>query len=283
MTLTREHSRALEVAMQNFARGWATVLSSRLGTLAKVEFDGFDLTSYDAYIRSLPGSTTGIVLNVEPSRSTGLIQIPSDTTMTLVDCMLGGPAASIAIPFRELTEIEWQLMSDMLTYTTTELGTAFRAVAPMTFSVRTVKYSPAFMQLTALAEPVIVARFDTRIGAATSQVTLMLLAEPLVAGLRSADEQLGRTADEQREHDTNVDLLVRRLDDVPLDVTVRFSGRTMSAADISDLEVGTVVPLHHSVEQPLDVVVDDLTLAHAAIGANGTRVACLVVSTQEEK
>lgn len=283
MTLTREHSRALEVALQTFARQWATLLSSRLGTLSTVELESLDLTAYDAHIQSLPSSTTGIVLQIEPSRSPALLQIPSDATMTLIDCMLGGPATTLAIPFREMTDIEWQLMGDMLAFATKELAAAFRAVAPMTVAVRSVKYNPAFMQLVAASEPVVVARFVMTIGPVSAPVTLMLIAEPLMASLRSNDEQSGRSEEEQREHDGAVEQLSRRLDDVPLPVAVRFGERLMSAAEIASLEVGSVLPLRHPVDRPLDVVVGDVTLAHAAIGANGTRAACLVVSTEEEK
>ncbi|WNM27414.1 FliM/FliN family flagellar motor switch protein [Demequina capsici] len=283
MTLTREHSRAIEVALQNFARQWSTVLSSRLGVLATVDLEGLELTGYDAYIHTLPQSTTGVTLMFEPSRTTALLQIPTRLTMTLVDCLLGGPAADLGMEFRELTDIEWTLMSDMLGYACTELGNATRSIAPMSFSLRGVRYSPSFMQLAPAQEPVLVGRFHMSVGPVDEQVTLMVLAEPVVNALRAADEDNHRSAEEQREHDLAVDMLTARLTEVPIPVAVRFEGRSMTAAEVSGLEVGAIVSLHHSVDQPLDVVVDDVCVAHAAIGANGTRVACLVVSTEEEE
>ncbi len=282
MTLTREHSRALEVALQNFARQWGTVLSSRVGVLTTVDLDGIELTGYDAHIASLPGATTGVILQFEPSRTPALFEIPTNLTMTLVDCLLGGPAVDLRMEFRELTEIEWKLLSDMITYGCNELTTGFRAIASISFSLRGVKYSPSFMQLAGANDPVLVARFMMSVGDVSYPITLMLMAEPVIATLRTADEQTGRTLEEQRAHDLAVSQLTARLEDAPLPVAIRFAGRDMSAGEISALEVGTVIPLRHRVSEPLEVAVADAVLAHAAIGANGTRVACLVVDTQEE-
>ncbi|MFN3865169.1 MAG: flagellar motor switch protein FliM [Demequina sp.] len=282
MTLTREHARALEVGFQNFARQWGTLLSSRLGAPAKVSLEQVQPSTYADYIGSLPSSTTAIVMQVEPSRTPALLQVPTHLTMTIVDCLLGGPAIDLEMPFRELTDIEWKLMGDTLDYACSDLAYGLASVAPLTFSVRGVKYHPSFMQLVPASDQVIVARFEARVGPVDGVVTLMLSAEPLMIALRSADEQAGRTADEQREYDSAVAQMADRMTDVPMDVVARFRGRTMSAAHVTELEVGDIVRLGHPAGSPLDVVVGGVTLAHAAIGANGTRAACLVVSTEEE-
>lgn len=282
MTLTREHARALEVSFQTFARQWGTLLSSRLGALTTVTLEGVDLKTYDDYIQSLPATTTAVVMVSEPSRSPVLLQIPTDATMTIIDCLLGGPASDLDMPFRELTEIEWKLMGDMLDLACSELSYGMQSIGSVTYEVRSVKYNPGFMQLVNAGEPVIVGDFEMRVGPVTAPITLMMIAEPVLAVMRSGDEVAGRTAEEQREYDAAARQLAARLTEVPMPVSVRFAGRTMSAAQISELQVGTVIPLGHPANRPLDVVVGDVTLAHAAIGANGTRIACLVVSTEEE-
>lgn len=283
MTLTREHERAIEVAGQTFSRQWGTLLSSRLGALASVGLETIELHTYDEYIQSLPQTTTVIVLQVEPSRTPALLQIPTDASMTLIDCLLGGPAVTLEMPFREMTEIEWSLMKDMLDHAVDELAYGFASIMPLQFEVRTAKYNPHFMQVVPASEPVLVLGFEMAIGSVTTPITLMMVAEVLMSQLREQEHVAGRTDEEQREYAAAVDLLSQRMSEVPLPVSVRFSGRTMGAKEITELQVGSVVPLHHPADRPLDVVVGDVTLGHAAIGVNGTRVACLVVSTEEEK
>jgi len=268
--------------MQTFSRQWGTMLSSRLGALTTVTLDSIEMRPYDEYIQSLPQVTTSVILQVEPSRTPALLQIPTDATMTLIDCLLGGPATSLEMPFREMTEIEWRLMKDMLDLAVAELEYGFQPIMKVAFEVRSVKYSPTFIQLTAATEPVLVVRLDMAIGPIEAPITLALVAEPILAELRSTDDVGGRSDEEQREYAKAVDQLAERMSGVPLPVSVRFRGREMGAREVSRLEVGSVIPLGHRADSPLDVVVGDVTLAHAAIGVNGSRVACLVVSTEEE-
>lgn len=282
VALTRDHARVLEMAMENFARQWGTLMSSRLAALATVTLDEITLSPYADYIDSLPTSTTAVTLQVEPQRSTALLQVPTNLTMTLVDCLLGGPAVDLDMPFRELTTIEWKLVGELLDYACGDLSYALASVVTTKFSVQDVKYNPGFIQLTQPNEQVIVARFDVRVGPVSGPVTLMLMADPLMIALRSRDEQAGRTVEEQREHDEAVALLTDGMVNVPLDVATSFRGRTVRATEITALAVGDVVPLNHPKDRPLDVVVGGVTLAQAAIGANGTRAACLIVSTEEE-
>ena len=282
MTLTREHERAIEMAMQTFSRQWATMLSSRLGALTSVNLDSIELHTYDEYIQSLPQTTSMIIMQVEPSRTPVLLQIPTDATMTLVDCLLGGPAMTLSMPFREMTEIEWSLMGDMLDHTVGELAYGFASIAPMQFEIRSTKYNPHFMQVVPASEPVLVMTFEMAIGPVSTQIGLMMVAEPVLTELKGSEDVAGRSEQEQRDHAAALELMARRLTEVPMPVSVQFAGRTMGAREITGLEVGSVVRLGHASDRPLNVVVGDITLAHAAIGVNGTRVACLVVSTEEE-
>lgn len=282
LTLTREHARAMEVSLTTFARQWGPLLTSRLGAATTIALDSVELKTYEDYIHALPQTTTAIVLTQEPSRTPVLLQVPTDITMTMVDCLLGGPAAALAMPFRELTEIEWKLLGEVLSLACSELTYGLQSVAPMKFEVKGVKYNPGFMQIMPAAELVLVGTFELTVGPVTAPLTLMMLAEPMLEALRGSDEESGRSEQEQQEHAAALHLLAERMTEVPLPVSVRFAGRTLAASQIAGLEVGSVISLGHPATRPLDVVVGDITLAHAAIGANGTRIACLVVSTEEE-
>jgi flagellar motor switch protein FliM len=51
---------------------------------------------------------------------------------------------------------------------------------------------------------------------------------------------------------------------------------------ILGLVVGDVLRIPHPQHRPLDVMVDGQPLARAAVGANGSRLACVVVTTEEK-
>ena len=74
---------------------------------------------------------------------------------------------------------------------------------------------------------------------------------------------------------------------VPVDVSVQLASARVVPSMILGLKVGDVLPIPHPQHRPLDVAVDGHPLARAAVGANGSRLACVVVNgpaaTIEEK
>lgn len=280
MTLAREHARALEMAFETFARQWGTLLTSRLRVVAHVSLDTVEMRSYDEYVRSLPSMTTVVLCGIDQGRGTAVLQLPLDSTMLWVDYLLGGPGLTARIPERELTEIEWHLVRELLGHALGELAYAFASVAPLEVTVRSVQYAPQFVQAAAASEPVITATFTVELGDRTSTATFMIPAETLLDSLEAADELDNRSAEEVREHERALELIADQVHGVPVSVGVRFAPRTVTPADVVDLQVGDVVPLRHRADVPLDVVIGDVVLARAAIGSNGTRLACLVVSEE---
>lgn len=280
MTLAREHARALEMAFETFARQWGTLLTSRLRVVAHVSLDSVEMRSYDEYVRSLPAMTTVVLCSVDQGRSTAVLQLPLDTTMLWVDYLLGGPGLVGRVPERELTEIEWQLVREVLGHAVGDLSYAFASVCPLEVAVRSVQYAPQFVQAAAASEPVIVATFTMEVGSQTTTATFMAHAEMLLASLKAAEESDNRSVDEVREHQRSLALMAEQVQDVPVSVGVRFTPQTVTPADVVDLQVGDVVPLRHRADTPLDVVIGDVVLARAALGSNGSRLACLVVSEE---
>ncbi|WP_407344551.1 flagellar motor switch protein FliM [Pengzhenrongella phosphoraccumulans] len=281
MTLAREHGRVLEMAFENFSRQWGNQLSARLRTLATVSIDSVTMRSYEEYVRSLPQQTVMLMCTVEPSRATAVVQIPSGMTMSWVDYLLGGRGMVIGDSERELTEIEFQLVRDLLQLSLSDLSYAFAAVLPMKVDVRTVQYSPQFVQAVAASAPVIVATFTMRVGELEDTTTMMLPADVMLAGLRARDDTDGRTASELAAHDDVLGRLSVGVGFVPVPVAVRFGPITVRPSDVVGLAVGDVLPLGHPTSRPLDVVVDDVVLARAAAGTQGTRLACVVVTSEE--
>ncbi|WP_024286284.1 flagellar motor switch protein FliM [Cellulomonas sp. KRMCY2] len=282
MTLAREHGRVLEMAFETYARQWGTLLTSRLRVVTHVTLESVEMRSYDEYVRGLPDLTVMVLCSVEQARSTAVMQLPVDATMIWVDYLLGGPGLVAGQPEREFTEIEWHLVRDLLQQALGDLTYAFAAVCPLDVTARSVQYNPQFVQAAAASEPVIVATFELNVAERTSTATLMVSADVLLATLRAGEQLDNRSVEEVREHREALERIADQVQEVPVSVSVRFSPLTVSALDINQLEVGDLVSLHHPVDKPLDVVVGDVVLARAALGSNGSRLACLVVTSEEK-
>lgn len=281
MTLAREHGRVLEMAFETYARQWGTQLTSRLRVVANVTLESVELRSYDEYVGGLPPMTTLVLCGIEPGRSTGLLQLPLDVTMVWIDHMLGGPGVPLDTE-RELTEIEWHLLRELLAHAVRDLSYAFAAVCPLEVGVRSVQYNPQFVQAVAASEPVIVATFALHVAERESTATLMIQADTLLASLRAGEALDNRTAEEIAAHRNAAERVTDQVLEVPVDVAVRFAPLPVTASAIARLQPGDLLTLNHRADAPLDVVVGDVTLARAAVGANGSRLACLVVASEEK-
>ncbi len=281
MTLAREHGRVLEMAFETYARQWGNQLSARLRALSVVTLESVAMHSYEEYVRSLPQTTVMVLCNVEPGRNTAVVQVPGAMVMSWVDLLLGGPGTPSGDVDRELTDIEFQLVRSVLQHSLADIGYAFASVLPLEASVGSVQYNPQFVQVVPASVPVIVASFTLRVAETEQTATMMLPAELLLTALRAGESADSRSDDEVAAHAEALASLARGVEDVPVPVSVRFSPVTVRPTQIIGLTVGAVLQLGHPTARPLDVVVDDVVLARAAAGTQGTRLACRIVTSEE--
>ena len=281
MTLAREHGRVLEMAFETYARQWGNQLSARLRASSTVTLQSVAMHSYDEYVRALPATTVMVLCTVEPGRASAVVQLPGAMVMSWVDLLLGGPGRPVGDVDRELTDIEFQLVRTLLQHSLADIGYAFASVLPMEVTARGVQYNPQFVRVVPASVPVIVATFTVRVGGVEAPATMMVPADVLLAGLRAGESTDNRTADELAAHAEALAGLARGVQDVPVPVAVRFSPVAVRPADIVGLRVGAVLQLGHPTARPLDVVVDDVVLARAAAGTHGTRLACRIVTSEE--
>ena len=88
-------------------------------------------------------------------------------------------------------------------------------------------------------------------------------------------------ASEVAAHEDARNQMAAAVGNVPVEVAVRFGPITIRPSDVIGLAVGDVLHLGHPTTRPLEVVVDDVVLAQAAAGTQGTQLACVVVTYEE--
>lgn len=279
MSMARDQSRRLELAFERFARAWGTQLTSRLRVTYNAVHDGLSLRTYDEYVSTLPSPTMMVLCVVEQTRQVGVVQLPLSTALVWVDYLFGGIGRGDDRD-RELTDIEVTVVRDLLQRALDDLAYTFASIVPLSVSVRSFQYNPQFVQAVGAAEPVIVSTFSLMVGDRHDTATLMLPADLMLAA--PADEvDTGLDAERRRVAEQSRALLELSAEQVPVEVSVRFSPVTVHPREIVELAVGDVLPLSHPSSRPLDVVVDGVVLARAAAGSQGSRLACQVVTVEE--
>jgi flagellar motor switch protein FliM len=281
LTLARDHARQMEIVSQRFARMWGTQLTARLRATCSVAFEGLALMPYEEYIASLPQPTGVVLCQMEPSRQTALVQIPVSTMLVWVDYLFGGTGRGDDREGRELTDIEFTVVRDLLQLALDDLHYAFSPLMSTTLTVKSVQYSPQFVQAVGAGDAVLVPSFTLHAGDRVDAATLMLPAETVFQAMRDQQGAATLGDDERQALAEARQQLESAVGEVPMDVAVRFTPLTVHPREVVNLAVGDVLPLVHPASAPLAVVVDGVELAHAAAASHGSRLVCQVVAVEE--
>jgi Flagellar motor switch protein len=268
------------MAFETFSRHWATQMVGCLRTAVQVSFEGLEMRSYDDYISSLGQITTMLVCKVEGGRRTAIVQFPLPSTLQWIERMLGGKGNPESVPDRDLTDIELRLVQYLMGRTLDDLNYSFSTVLPLDPVLQTVQYSPPTVQALPASTPVIVANFTIEVDGDPVAATVMIPSEEVVVALRERQADAS-SAEETEEVRAEREQLDRSVQEVPVEVGVRFRPILVHPREIIALGVGDIVRLRQDQHQPLEVVVGDLILAHASAATSGSRLAGLIVDVKE--
>jgi flagellar motor switch protein FliM len=268
-TLSRENVRALEGAFETFTRQWSAQLSAKIHVRATIAVEHVGMLTYGEYAQSLPATTTMIVCALPESDERLIVQIPSSTAASWIVQMVGGRPAA-APEERTFTPLEQALIQSLIVDAIDHLTAALDGVLPRGVTVAGIQYSPQFAQVAASGEPVIVSRLSMRLGGRTVPASVMLPAS-LLAGFAVRTSPADRAA--------APGMVLRQLEDTPVDLTLRLVPRTILPREVLDLAVGDVVAFPHSADRPLVLALGDQVVATAAVGSAGARLACVVTTT----
>ncbi len=276
----REHVRALQIANETFARQFTTVLSTTLRSVSQVSLSNVNQYTYDEYIRDIPNPSYLAVLSLAPLAGASLFHIPLPVVMTIIDRLLGGTGTG-ETPGRQLTDIEQALFQNFMGRVLHELQYGFEALASIQPSMLHQESNPQFAQISSATDMVVVISYEIRIGAVEDSATLCI---PFTSLQPVLDEIVvnamlnGRVAVDPIAVQ---EVIGRRLDTAPVDVSVQFNEVTLPSGDIVNLQPGDVVPLRHATDLPLSVSIAGVPCYHAVAGRKGKRLACLIVATTE--
>ncbi|WP_141881285.1 flagellar motor switch protein FliM [Homoserinimonas aerilata] len=270
-TLAREHSRVLELAFETFARQWGTQLTAKVRVLSQVTCEQVLMFSYDEYAASLPSTTAMVLLAVDDIDSKAVIQFPTSAALSWITYMLGGHGATTNTGERKFTQVEQALVRRLMDDALEDLRYSLGALLVNRVSVDGFQYNSQFAQAAATSDLMIVAGFDIRVGESTAKATVAVPAEVLLPQLGDANPTSAVT-DAPR-------LMRSQVASAPVSVSLRLEPAMVRPSMVLNLAVGDLLPIPHPQHRPLEVAVEGQPMGRAAVGSNGSRLACVVVST----
>ncbi|MPQ99490.1 flagellar motor switch protein FliM [Modestobacter sp. I12A-02628] len=275
--LSRDHVRVLQNSQEDFARAATTILTSLLRTGARMDLVGIEQHSYEEYATSLPDPYFVANFTFEPLQGKGHLAFPLDVAMATVDHMLGG-SGTAEQPMRPMTIMEASLEKHLLDRLLMEMARSMEPITRIEPVLGELEYNPALAQTAVGSETVMVFSFELQVGARETVATLVLPFSSFAASLASATSpQLSESARAKRAR--AAEAVAARLNQVPVDVSIRFNPLEVASHDLLSLAVGDVLLLRHPKDSPLEVITNDVTFAHAIASNHRRRLAASIVPT----
>jgi flagellar motor switch protein FliM len=277
INLSREKARMLQICFETFARQASTVLTSALRSVCQVDLQSVEQVGYSEYVETLGEPTYMTIFSIDPVQEPAVLETPLQVTMTCIDTLLGGPGSDDQ-PQRPLTDLESAVVGPLYQRLVAEVRYAFSTVASFEPEVTAVEYSPQLAQVAAASDAMVVARLGLRMRDRQYPLSVAMSFTGLLPFLNAAESaEVTNDRDRVRREQASA-RLVAGLQEIPVDVSVRFRSTPVDPLELVGLEVGNVVRLKHPAQAPLDVTAADVVFAHATPGSQGHRLAALVVA-----
>ncbi|WP_307859139.1 flagellar motor switch protein FliM [Herbiconiux sp. SYSU D00978] len=268
--LTRDQTRLLEAGFDTFARQWSTQLTAKLRVVAQVETTGVVVQTYSAYASVLPETTLMAVCTFGDG-ARAVLQLPLSAALAWVNQMLGGGLLADA-PERELTTVEEAIIRRVLADALEDVRYSFGGLLVDDLRLESLQYKAQVAQAAPTTELMVVAWVEFSAGGHVWFGTFAIPTDrilPQLGGVRRLAPQ-------------NVtELLQRAVAEVPVEVGLRLAPVTVTSDAVLGLSVGDLLPLPHPRRRALELTVEGEPLGRAALGSNGARLACVVVSAEE--
>ena len=245
--INKEQVRALSALHESFARS----ITNSLGAYLRVGFDAnlvsVEQLTFSEIVSRLPDLTYICSMRMQPIEAVGLVQMDLAVAFPIMDLVLGGPGTGVT-ELRELTEIEEQILESVMRILTRELQTAWAPVLQVEIEFEQRLQSSHTQALMGPTERCLALSFEIKMPDAHGVLNVTLPAVASNAVLRKLSAQ--SVYSKRGSSVAQVQRIQRHLLDGSFDMDLRLPPVSVSVRDLTDLQAGDVLRLHHPVDQP---------------------------------
>lgn len=155
--ISNDQMRAIAMVNDGIARNLTHVLGAWLRSQVAVTLDASEQLTYAEFINALAQPTYLSTLRLEPLGGVGLLQLDLSLAMTVIDVLLGG--RGVADLVREVTDIEKEILSSVLSVVMRELNAAWETVG-LTFTLEEQESPEHALRLMPGTERMLAVSFD---------------------------------------------------------------------------------------------------------------------------
>lgn len=271
--VSKEQLKGLQSLFEAFARELSILFPPFLRTVVRVDLISIDQLTYDEFILSVARPTALAVLNMAPLEGNAVLELSPAMVFPIVDRVLGGKGQTLAEP-RELTEIENRIASRIIMMILDSLKRSWDQLIEFRLSIVTIESDPLIVQIVAGSEMVVLVGYEIHVGEVVGSMNMcmpLLLLNPIL-------DQISQQAHYMRKLSPKLAELTRAtigqtLTKASLPVDAILGHAVLPLDEIARLQVGDIVQLNTSPDEPITVEVGGISRFLAQPGRKGEQSA----------
>ena len=269
--------RTLQAVHERYASSLATALSAFLRSEFQASFEDLSIQTSGGFQAALPNPTCLMVFKLHPRDERMYLHMNCATVFGLLELLLGGKCGPEPAAARNLTEIEWSLLEEVVRVMVRPLGEAWQIFAAVEFEVESLVSEPGLVTQNDPAQPpnqpMIRLAFNLRCGE-HSGVLEIAAPQSFFDGAGSAPEPAGPA--DTLEPDARQKLAL--LEEAGVSLEVCLDGPLLPVSDLMNLKPGQVIKLNHPLDQPLRGVVNGALSMEGSVVSSGNKRAFQVAA-----
>jgi flagellar motor switch protein FliM len=270
--------RTLRAVHERYASSLATALSAFLRSEFQASFEDLSIQTSGGFQAALPNPTCLMVFKLHPRDERMYLHMNCATVFGLLELLLGGKCGPEPAAARNLTEIEWSLLEEIVRVMVRPLGEAWQFFATVEFEVESLVSEPGLVTQSdpnqPPNQPVIRLAFNLRSGGHSGVLEIAAPQSFFDSSTSSAPEQ--KAPGDALEPDARQKLAL--LDEAGLSLEVCLDGPLLPVADLMNLKPGQVIKLNHLLDQPLRGVVNRTLSMEGSVVSSGNKRAFQVAT-----
>jgi flagellar motor switch protein FliM len=273
---SKDHIRTLELIHDNYARIISNYLTAQLRNNVKVKIESVQQITYEEFIHSIPSSTVLTVFKMPPLSGQILLETNEEFVLRIFDVLAGG--RGIKKPkFKELTDIEKNLIKHVNTGLISNLKLAWEDVIEVNPEVESVETNPALNQTLAPNEPVALITFTVEMLETNMFINICIPFLSLEKVLEKLVVQYWFSEGDDGLQQESREKLNKNLKKVNVGLKAMLGTSAITVQDFLSLELGDVITLDNKYENPIEVYVEEQLTFMAKPGLHGKNKAIQII------
>ncbi|MBD3165434.1 flagellar motor switch protein FliM [bacterium] len=269
--ISKEQIRTMRTIHENFARLFATFLSTNLRALVDVNVISIDQVTYSEYTMSLSMPSSLYLLKLPDLEGKAVVEISPQFLLFIVDRLLGGTGET-EIEIREITLIEQNIVQRIINNLIGTLNEVWHQIYTLNAQYDSFETDPQFVQIARSSETIAIIFFEIKVRGAVFPMNIgfpYFVLEPILQKLSTQTffVNVKKVGEDERR------LLEDRIESSKIPIQAIFANTTMTVRDFLNLKRGDLVQLEKPLDDEMQVFVGERLKYWAVPGRSGRKSA----------